>query len=657
MRRLSSISACALLVAMFLPWYEIHGGALGRLVLGSTGQPIPPTGDAWETLGAGRFGLFGLVLLALVPSALAVTGQPVAAARAARLVVAGAAATGLAVLYRLIDQPGADRVVDVQHGAYLALAAIGAIGLTAWARVHGDGPASDGGEGPSTTGLLAEGDQRRAWATATLVVVASLGAFAAFYKLGAATWHFDEYFYSIVGSQFLSGDFDSTPGVHPYLAVYLIGLIPHVTGWEGTGWVRVAPALAGLGTGAVLFLFARRVAGLWAGILAFAMWALLPHASKMAGVALTDIRIERFALLDVFMEAFIAAALYAGWRWADAGGWPWAAATGVCVGLATSSKLIGASVLIPIWLLAIVTPGRCRQRLAQTGALTGLAALVLLLSFAPVLPEARARFDAMLTLAQENEAAGHVTVIAGRAYLHDPPRWANAWFLWDGLGPTATVALVAAAAVGAFRLERRLGLYLVTATVLPLVALAGFYSISLPHYYYVALAPLSLLAALGLHDLSRRRRSGAALAGVLAVLLAVSAGTTIVDVARTEPGDYRDAASSLRRAGLERGTITVLGYAPVLCAYLPQARFSSSATADSDAVVIDPLQVRRGDAFRVQQFVGAHRDRFRLISADRLRVYLRRGAEPTRLRLSTPVRSSRLDCYAGWDRPPSTARP
>jgi 4-amino-4-deoxy-L-arabinose transferase-like glycosyltransferase len=645
MRRLGSLSACALLVAMFLPWYEIHGGALGRLVLASSGNPVPPTGDAWEALGSVRLLLFGLVLIALIPAALVATGQATAAARAARVVVASAIATGLVVLYRLIDQPGADAVVDVRYGAYLGLAAVCVIGLSAWSQARGDVAASAVAD-RRPAGDFVEGAARPGgWVAASLIGVALAAAFVAFFRLGTATWHFDEYFYSLLGQRFLSGQFDPRPGPHPYVGVYLIGVIPRVTGSNSSAAIRIAPALAGLATGAVLFLFARRIAGLRAGIVALATWALVPHATVMAGVALTDLRIERFALFDVFMEAFVAAALYTGWRWTQAGSWRWAAATGVLAGLAASCKVIGAYVLIPVWLLAIVTPGRDRRRLAQTALLTGLCPVVLALSFAPVLPEAHARFVAMLDLARENEAAGHLTIIAGHVYGHAAPWWANGWFLWKGVGPPATVALVGAAMIGAAGLERRLAIYLATAALLPLVALAG-YSISLPHYYYVALAPLSLLAALGMHDLTRRRPAGAVVAGVLAVLLAVSAGTTIAGVARTEPGDYRQATAELRAAGLERGRIAVLGYAAVLCAYLPHAHFDVQATAASDAVVIDPLQSRRLDPYRVQRFVAAHRDGFRAMAADRLRVYVSRDSAQSRPASSTPPRASPVDCYA-----------
>src|SRR5688572_17122381 len=180
MRSLGSLSACALLVAMFLPWYEIHGGALGRLVLASRGKPIPPEGDAWEALGSVRFLLFGLVLVALLPAAFAATHQPAAAGRAARIVLASAVATGLVVLYRIVDQPGDDAFVDVRWGAYFGLAAVCAIGLGAWAQTRGGVPARDLVDGRTAGGLVEAARRPGPAATVALLGVALCAAFVAF---------------------------------------------------------------------------------------------------------------------------------------------------------------------------------------------------------------------------------------------------------------------------------------------------------------------------------------------------------------------------------------------------------------------------------------------------------------------------------------------
>jgi 4-amino-4-deoxy-L-arabinose transferase-like glycosyltransferase len=650
---------------MFLPWYGLHGGDLGLLFSGLGGKWIGGTANAWTALDSVRFVLLGLVLVALLPAALQVTGQQAAARAAARIAGACAVATGLALGYRLVDQPGDDGLVDVRYGAYAGMAAVAAIALSAWAASRAEaGDAIAAGAAPAQAPLPAAAagtTAARRPGLVALTVVGALAAFAAFYRLGAATWHYDEYLYTLLGERFLSGRFDQTPGPHPYLGVYALGLVGRLAGSDSSGAIRIAPAVAGLVAGGALFLLARRVAGLWAGVIALAMWALLPHATAMAGVALTDLRIERYGLLDVFMEAFTAVALLGGWRWAETGSWRWAATAGVAAGLAASSKLIGASVLVPIWLLAVVAPGRDRRRLAQTAALSVLCVSTFALSLAPTLRDAPARVAGMFDSARQQEIEGHTSIIAGHLYTSHSPWWGNGWFLWHGVGPVATVAVVLAAALGAVVLDRRLVMYLATAVLLPLVALAGLYQISLPHYYYVAMAPLTLLAALGLHEIGRRQRAGAAVAGGLGVILVGVAGTMLAGVATTRAGDYREAASDLRRAGLDRGNVVVYGYAPVMCAYLPHARFPPVAGPDSDALVVDPLQTARSNASWLWRFLAANGDRLRPMRADRLRVYVRRDPRTQPSRSREPVRASPLDCFQEFRnsevRPPASTAP
>ena len=374
------------------------------------------------------------------------------------------------------------------------------------------------------------------------------GLFVFFFRLGTASWAFDEFFFGVLGVNFLHGDFERTVGVHPYLAVYLIGLAPAILDEFGTGVVRVAPATAGLATAGVLFVFARRVAGPRAAVAAAALWILVPHAAIMAGAPLAAVKIERFGLLDPFMAFFDAAALYAGWRWAESERWPWAVATGLAVGLATSSKLIGALALVPILATVLVAGGDRRRRLQQAAVAVLLCPAVLWLSFAGAIGEASERMRDILDQARDQDAAGHAAVVAGRVYL-EPPWWSDAWFMWKGVGPPATLALCALALVGVAAAPRRLASLLGLAVAVPFACLALLYSISLPHYYLVWMAPLTLLAALGLDALLRRGRVPAVAAAVLLVPLAVAGAGTVADVATMEPGDYRLAAAQIARTG------------------------------------------------------------------------------------------------------------
>ncbi len=479
------------------------------------------------------------------------------------------------------------------------------------------------------------------WRLLVLAGIVLVGAFVYFFRLATPSWNFDESHFASLGHQFLLGHFASGAGEDPYLGIYLIALIPRLVGSESVAAVRVLPALAGLATGGVLFVFARRVAGYWAGLLALAMWVLLPHAAVMAGVSLAAIKIERFGLLDVLHGAcswrgpcmrpgagWIPKAGPGQWQRECAAHWP------------RQSKLPGALVLIPIAVLAIITPGRDRKRLVQMAVVVVLCPVILWLSLLPATPDAVHLIREMVNLGRLHQAFGHPTIIAGRLYTRNPPWWANAWFMWRGVGPFGTVALVGSALAGLVLLERRLAIYLGAAVMVPFVSLAGFYFIALPHYYYIWLAPLNLLAALGLHRLLSLRTTGrqqwrAILGAALMASLAIGAVITIVDVARLKPSDYRLAGAVLRRVGLDRGSVFVLGYGAVLAAYIPEVHVSSQP-AQADAVVIDPLQERRGDPTGVQSFVLTHRQNYVTACADRLRIFIRRDVTTARLRNTAP---------------------
>ena len=141
-----------------------------------------------------------------------------------------------------------------------------------------------------------------------MAILLAAGVLVFFVRLGTASWTFDEFFFGVLGVNFLHDDFDQTVGVHP-----LPRRLPHRPGagrprGGGTGVVRVAAATAGLATAGVLFLFARRVAGPRAAIAA-AAWIVVPHAAVMGDVPLAAVKIERFGVLDPFMVLFGAAAL------------------------------------------------------------------------------------------------------------------------------------------------------------------------------------------------------------------------------------------------------------------------------------------------------------------------------------------------------------
>jgi 4-amino-4-deoxy-L-arabinose transferase-like glycosyltransferase len=467
------------------------------------------------------------------------------------------------------------------------------------------------------------------WLARRGIVLAGLGllsGFVFFYRLGTPSWNTDELLYKQLGLEYLSGDFTNWYG--PYLGVYLIGIVPSLFDVGSTGAVRVVPALGGLATGAVLFLFGRRLAGFWAGVLALALWTLVPHASVMDGEPLAEIKIERFALLDVFLALFYTSALFAGWRWTARGSWRWAAATGSLAGLAMACKLIGCLVLVPIVVLALMTPRVDRERVAQVALVIALCPLVLLASFLPALPDMGSRLETMIDFARAQSASGKPVIIAGDLTAPTPPWWSEAWFMWEGVGPLAIVPLMALASTGAGLVSRRIAIYLGLAVLVPFAFLATLVALALPHYYYVWLPPLTLLAALGLQRLFGGGRALRVVAAVLSVSLAIAAVDTLVRAVRVRPADYRLAAMVVGRAQLDHPQVTVSGYVPVLGAYLPGARLTDREPESADVIVIDSLILRRnGDVNGVQRWVNSHRRLYRSDRADRLQIFIRRSAE------------------------------
>jgi uncharacterized membrane protein len=110
---IAGAAGAALLLSLFLPWYRIAFGPLEG-----------PSGTAWEAFAAVDV---VLALLALVPLTLVVVqatrpSPSVPVAFSVLTTLAGALAA-LLILWRLLDQPGPNDVVEVRPAAWLALAA------------------------------------------------------------------------------------------------------------------------------------------------------------------------------------------------------------------------------------------------------------------------------------------------------------------------------------------------------------------------------------------------------------------------------------------------------------------------------------------------------------------------------------------------------
>lgn len=116
---LAGAGAVALLVSLFVPWY-----GLGPLPLSATG---------WEAFTILDLLLLATGVLGLAVPVTALLYRTPAIPVGVALVAAGVGILlALLVLYRLLDQPGSNDLVDVRGGAWLGLAGVVAIAVGGW---------------------------------------------------------------------------------------------------------------------------------------------------------------------------------------------------------------------------------------------------------------------------------------------------------------------------------------------------------------------------------------------------------------------------------------------------------------------------------------------------------------------------------------------
>jgi hypothetical protein len=113
---IAGICGVLLLIVMFFSWYGI-GGAAGSIL---SAADVDTTVNAWKSFDFIDLVLFVTAIVAIGAAVLAASGRSVALPVAASVVVTVLGiVVALLVLYRIINQPGPNDVVDVKFGAYL----------------------------------------------------------------------------------------------------------------------------------------------------------------------------------------------------------------------------------------------------------------------------------------------------------------------------------------------------------------------------------------------------------------------------------------------------------------------------------------------------------------------------------------------------------
>ncbi|HWJ98194.1 MAG TPA: glycosyltransferase family 39 protein, partial [Acidimicrobiales bacterium] len=135
------------------------------------------------------------------------------------------------------------------------------------------------------------------WACGAVAVVA---AFNACWALGTADWKTDEAWDGRLAWLAIDrGDWTQDNG-HPIFVRWFLGLGQLLLGQTRTG-IRLLPALASLAAVGLLYLVGARLHSRWAGLVAAALWAVLPRALVVGSTVVAPLRGDRFGYLEPFM--------------------------------------------------------------------------------------------------------------------------------------------------------------------------------------------------------------------------------------------------------------------------------------------------------------------------------------------------------------------
>ncbi len=428
---------------------------------------------------------------------------------------------------------------------------------------------------------------------AAVTAVGLLGVFSAFWRLDRSDWKLDEHAYAQAGWVLVHDGLDPNLG-HPPLAKLLFGVSQVLLG-RNLAAVRTVSAVGFLVSMAVLFVFGRRVAGWWTGVVAAGLFAVVPRSMVVGGWSVADLRIDRYGLLEAVAGTLVLVGLWLGWRWIVTGSWRWAAGAGAAIGLAGASKLNALVVLVPVVAVGVAYAwGRARLA-AEALLVVGAAAVAFLVPFAVFGSRALDQVSQTLRFPAERAEGGHLLVLGSDVYVRSP-WWAHLKYQLDADGPLLVAALLVGLGCVVLSRRRLVVVYLLAATA-SLVVSAMASPVALPHYRAIWTAPLVLLVAIGLTEqverLASPDRRVAPVPVLAAAALVVLAGfglAATVQLAALGDGDYRQMAAQARAAGVEPERIVVYGEA--VAPYFPGAVDALAPFDDgqipAQLVVLDP---------------------------------------------------------------------
>jgi hypothetical protein len=366
---------------------------------------------------------------------------------------------------------------------------------------------------------------RAAWFAAALVLVASARIVATYKVLNHTT---DEPAHLAAGIEWLENGTYTYEDQHPPLARVAGAIGLHLAGarwgrgadpyfegfhllgyghryWHNLFYSRLAMLPFFWVACAVVFLWAARIAGGVAGVLATLIFTATPAILGHAGLATTDMA----------LTAFVGAAALSGLKWMEKPDWRRSAVFGALAGLAIASKF-SALVYLPVALGAIFAWRRPAVRVLLAPALVSLlCAAGVVWGAYRFSPEAGTTFAHGIRSVWEHNREGHPAWLLGRRSQH------GFWYYYLVVGAVKTPLAMLALTAISMRWFRQTGLPLAFAGGVLLVASFGSINIGIRHVLpiYPGMSIACGIAALHLWQGGRAAR---VLAGALVGWLLVS---------------------------------------------------------------------------------------------------------------------------------------
>jgi hypothetical protein len=451
----------------------------------------------------------------------------------------------------------------------------------------------------AATGNQPGGAGKRAWSKSQLVAFVSIvlvGGYVYLTKLTLVEWKNDEVGYRNAGRAYLRGDF-SLNREHPFLAKYFYGVVDALVGDGSPGPVRALSGIAAVLTALVLVSLVRRVANIWAGLLAGFLWVVLPHPVQL-GVRGDSVapKLERLANLEAVMVLFLTLAMYAALVWVQDGSWQSAVAFGAAIGAAGATKaaaIIAVPALVGWCAWAAISQRRGLRAVGQAAVSASAALAVFVLPYAPDFGRAAGHVSAILSNASAQASGGHAVIVAGNLY-ESAPWWSLLYWQWAGQGTLVTLVLVATVAIAPWRraLSVSLTAFLLVSVALPLLWFSVFNGFALSHYVSIYQPQLAILSALVITDLVRRRGWQRRVGVALAVMMTVASATVTIGYVRNLAPQGYSGLEQARTLLPEDAVVAVSGNAFTVAAYLGDARVTGAPSDDVpvDAVLVDERQ-------------------------------------------------------------------